>query len=162
MPVSAPWHVVLALTVLTHLLKLPPAGTYESNKFLFEGGPIHNPPKTNHPIDEPVFKLGRTTNATEGRFTGLKALVLKTGVDRDGEPASATTLERAIIHWKDPTKPFSEGGDSGSAVVNSEGQFLGLLFAGNDATFTTYFTPWEQLFEDIKKFTGAKNVRLPS
>ena len=53
---------------------------------------------------------------------------------------------------------FGTAGDSGAVVFDKNGNMVGLLFAGNDRTRISYFTPVEELFNDIKAITGAVGV----
>lgn len=55
---------------------------------------------------------------------------------------------------------FGQGGDSGAAVVDKFGMFVGLFFAGNDLTGVGYFSAAKDLFSDIKRVTSAKEVDL--
>ena len=55
---------------------------------------------------------------------------------------------------------FGRAGDSGSAVFTRQGGFVGLFFAGNNLSGTSYFTMAEALFTDIQKMTKAEAVEL--
>lgn len=55
---------------------------------------------------------------------------------------------------------FGRAGDSGSAVFTCQGGFVGLFFAGNNLSGTSYFTMAEALFADIQKMTKAEAVEL--
>lgn len=70
-----------------------------------------------------VRKSGRTTGVTEGRVTGLDAVV---EVDYGGHTA--------IFREQIVTDLHSQGGDSGSLVIDDRGRAIGLLFAGGLAT----------------------------
>lgn len=72
-------------------------------------------------IDQRVRKSGRTTGLTEGRIVLLDATVAV----RYGTREAA--FEGQIV-----TTPMSQGGDSGSVVVDDAGRGVGLLFAGSD------------------------------
>jgi Peptidase family S64 len=73
-----------------------------------------------------VSKCGRTTQFTRGRITGLNTTV------RVGYGASGTAILRnQIIIQSMNTNPFSQGGDSGSLIVNQNKQPVALLFAGS-------------------------------
>jgi hypothetical protein len=83
-----------------------------------------------HPVDEGdfVYKLGRTTGPTRGRVTAfdLDNVVVNYDVGNrrfDGQ----IEIEGTSIG------PFSDGGDSGSIIVSSRMEAVGLLFAGSDA-----------------------------
>lgn len=55
---------------------------------------------------------------------------------------------------------FGRAGDSGSAVFTRQGGFVGLYFAENSLSGTSYFTVAEALFTDIQKITRAEAVEL--
>jgi hypothetical protein len=74
-----------------------------------------------------VYKIGRTTGATRGRVTAfdLDNVVVNYDVGNlrfDGQ------IEIEGVG----TTPFSDGGDSGSLIVNSSMEAVALLFAGSD------------------------------
>ncbi len=80
-------------------------------------------------IDEPVngstvFKSGRTSCRTSGRVFDVNA-VMK--VCYDIECSLRAVFDDQILI----TQPFASPGDSGSAVVDSRGRLVGLLFAGS-------------------------------
>lgn len=68
----------------------------------------------------PVQKTGRTTGYTQGRISQVD---VTTSVDYNGRTASFTNQLMAT--------GMSEGGDSGSAVLDESGNIVGLLFAGS-------------------------------
>ena len=55
---------------------------------------------------------------------------------------------------------FSEPGDSGAFALNRGGQCVGIVFGGNSFTESSYVTPVNTLFEDIKRYTGAIDVKI--
>ena len=65
-------------------------------------------------------KTGRTTGYTQGRITQID---VTTSVDYNGRAATFTDQLMAI--------GMSDGGDSGSAVLDDNGNVVGLLFAGS-------------------------------
>jgi hypothetical protein len=79
-------------------------------------------------VDEgQVYKVGRTTGATQGRVTAFDVdnVVVNYDVGNlrfDGQ----IEIEGVGRH------AFSDGGDSGSLIVNDELQAVGLLFAGSE------------------------------
>lgn len=80
-----------------------------------------------------VRKAGRTTDYTQSMITLLNATVNVGYVTVRG-PRTARFTGQVI------TQPFSQGGDSGSLVVDgSENKAVGLLFAGS--AMATIFTP---------------------
>jgi hypothetical protein len=70
-----------------------------------------------------VRKSGRTTGVTEGKVTGVDAVV---EVDYGGR--------NAIFRGQIVSDLRSAAGDSGSLVVDREGRAIGLLFAGGRST----------------------------
>lgn len=72
-------------------------------------------------IGEVVQKTGRTTNWTTGTVTGLNATV---NVNYGG--GRVARMVRQIT-----TTNMSAGGDSGSVLLNMQGNAVGLLFAGS-------------------------------
>jgi hypothetical protein len=92
-----------------------------------------------------VSKFGRTTGYTEGTVTLLNATV-------NIQYNTAQGLKTARFVGQTITEGMSEGGDSGSLVVDtSENKAVGLLFAGS--TQATIFTP-------IEVVLNALNVSL--
>jgi hypothetical protein len=87
-----------------------------------------------------VQKMGRTTGYTTGRITQIDVTVR---IDYEGPTALYTGQ---II-----ASPMSQGGDSGSAVLDMDKRIVGLLFAGSDAA--TIINPIDEVF-------SALNVEL--
>ncbi|KAI0059370.1 hypothetical protein BV25DRAFT_1809287, partial [Artomyces pyxidatus] len=57
---------------------------------------------------------------------------------------SHTSIENAVLRYGSPGK-FSDGGDSGSIVLDREGRIIGVLTGGEDPTdeiHTAYLTPY--------------------
>lgn len=73
-------------------------------------------------LDMPVTKSGRTTQTTVGTVTGIDVTV----VVSYGEAGDAYFRNQTL------TTDMSQGGDSGSLLLNEEGLAVGLLFAGSD------------------------------
>jgi len=99
---------------------------------------------------ETVYKVGRTTGATKGRVTAfdLDNVVVNYDVGNlrfDGQ----IEIEGA------GTKSFSDGGDSGSLIINSRMQAVALLFAGSDTgarngAGLTYANPIQPVLKELK------------
>lgn len=97
-----------------------------------------------------VIKNGTATGVTLGRGTGLQSIVRtynKQGVE-------ATSWELAIYPYDKEHAPFSQGGDSGSIVVDGEGQIVGMITGGTNGIQTssadvTYVTPYHWLQDRI-------------
>lgn len=76
---------------------------------------------------EEVFKVGRTTGPTEGRVTAIEVDNVVVGYE-----AGDATFDDCLEIESITDEPFSDGGDSGSLIVNREMNGIGLLFAGSD------------------------------
>ncbi|EPS43330.1 hypothetical protein H072_2684 [Dactylellina haptotyla CBS 200.50] len=63
-----------------------------------------------------------------------------------------TTSEWTIVGHKN--REFAEGGDSGSWVLNTKGELVGMVFAENEDLHLAYLTPIKLILEDIKRQTG--------
>jgi hypothetical protein len=71
-----------------------------------------------------IRKSGRTTGLTAGEVTQVDVTVnVQYGAGR-----TARFTDQLM------TGPMSQGGDSGSAVVDAENRLVGLLFAGSDSS----------------------------
>ncbi len=98
----------------------------------------------------PVAKVGKTTAATRGRVTAFGVDNLRVDFD-----ISELCFDDQVEIEGDGARPFSQGGDSGSLVVDFDGLGLGLLFAGSDAqhssgTGLSYANPLPALLEELK------------
>jgi hypothetical protein len=78
------------------------------------------------PGDE-VVKLGRTTGLTRGRVTAIELDDVVVDYDK-----GQISFDRQIEIEGTGTAAFSSGGDSGSLILDSEGDACALLFAGSD------------------------------
>jgi hypothetical protein len=87
-----------------------------------------------------IQKTGRTTGHTQGRITQIN---VTTSVDYNGRRATFTDQFMAT--------GMSEGGDSGSAVLDDDRNVVGLLFAGS---------PRATLINPIHKVLALLNVEL--
>jgi len=74
-------------------------------------------------LGQRVRKSGHTTGLTEGRITGLDAVV---EVDYGGKSA--------VFRGQIVSDVLSRGGDSGSLIVDDTNRAVGLLFAGGQTT----------------------------
>jgi len=81
-----------------------------------------------------VQKYGRTTQYTTGNILQTNATV----------QVSYGTNKLAIFKNQLISGPMSAGGDSGSTVLDMNGNIVGLLFAGSDST--TIFNPIQDVF----------------
>jgi hypothetical protein len=73
-------------------------------------------------LDMPVMKSGRTTQTTKGAVVGLDVSI------------AVTYGGGRVAYFRDQilTTNMSAGGDSGSLLLNTEREAVGLLFAGSD------------------------------
>ncbi|MBA4062959.1 MAG: hypothetical protein C0501_04485 [Isosphaera sp.] len=85
-------------------------------------------------VGDVVFKVGRTTGLTRGTVTAVAVVLGPLGYDPGG-----CWFDDQFEVVGDNGTLFSDLGDSGAAVVNSAGEVVGLLFAGNGTH--TYATP---------------------
>jgi hypothetical protein len=99
---------------------------------------------------ETMFKLGRTTGPTEGRVTAF---------DMDNVIVNYDTgnlrFDNQIEIEGAGSTGFSDGGDSGSMIVNARMQAVALLFAGGDSGGSnglglTYANPIQSVLKDLK------------
>jgi hypothetical protein len=84
--------------------------------------------------DMTVFKHGRTTGLTRGVITDVDADVR---VDYR-EAGVALFVNSVAIRGLPPTTPFSDGGDSGSIILDAQRRACALLFAGSDTVDVTF------------------------
>ena len=107
------------------------------NEILYIGAPTGVGEAT---LGTEVQKAGRTTGHTQGFVTQIDATVR---IDYEGPSA--------LFSGQIVAGPMSQGGDSGSAVLDMDKRVVGLLFAGSDAA--TIFNP-------ISEVLTALNVEL--
>lgn len=92
-------------------------------------------------VGDNVKKSGRTTGVTQNKVIDNHATVT---VWYDNFGWAATFKDQIVVK-----NPFSEGGDSGSIVTESEypNRFVGLLFAGSDynSVINKAWRVWEEL-----------------
>ena len=102
--------------------------------------------------------MGRSTGITQGGISGLASAILETVSDY-GQTVTVPTFETSIVP-KDCAL-FSCGGDSGALVyVDSSTKVVGMVFASDVGRGVSYMTPLPDLFADIKRVTGARDVRI--
>lgn len=96
-----------------------------------------------------VQKTGRTTQHTEGIVQSLFATVrVQYGLFR-----TATFVDQIIVSQPPGASDFSNGGDSGSLVYDTERNCLGLLFAGSEGAgnepATTIINPIQHVLREL-------------
>ncbi len=84
-----------------------------------------------------VQKTGRTTGYTTGQISQIDVTVT---VDYDG---NAATFRNQLM-----AGPISQGGDSGSAVLDMNKRVVGLLFAGSDTS--TILNPFQAVLDALQ------------
>lgn len=87
--------------------------------------------------EQTVQKSGRTTGYTTGTVLAIGATV-----DVEFDPGQVARFSDQII-----ADNFSDGGDSGSAVFDMEGNAVGLLFAGSH--LVTILNPMKTVFKEL-------------
>ncbi|KAI9373268.1 hypothetical protein BJX61DRAFT_552323 [Aspergillus egyptiacus] len=107
-------------------------------------------------LGEKLYKVGRAIGLTAGLYSGLKVChVAKQEVG--GKEIDIPTFEHAFAI---PQGHLVERGDSGSLIFDRQGRVYGMLFGGNFLNNIGYFTHTADLIDDIKRVTGASDVRL--
>jgi S1-C subfamily serine protease len=106
-----------------------------------------------------AYKVGARTGATAGYISPYQSRVK---LKQDSYMNAAVSDEWVFMgHSNLPVKsyqPFGNHGDSGAVVYNSQGEVLGLLFAGQKPQQAypegfTYITRIEDVFKDIIDFS---------
>lgn len=97
-----------------------------------------------------VYKVGRTTGPTKGKVVAFDFDELVVNFDM-GNLRFDGQIEIEGMEGQ----PFSDGGDSGSLIVNSDMQAVALLFAGSDTGGShgqglTYANPIHQVLKELK------------
>jgi hypothetical protein len=93
-------------------------------------------------VGDKVFKVGRTTGLTYGEITDIATIVGPVSYD----PGSCWFRGSLTIEGDNGTM-FSDKGDSGSAIVRTNGEIVGLLYAGNGTQ--TYACPIDSVFQAL-------------
>jgi hypothetical protein len=78
------------------------------------------------PDNGAVAKLGRTTGITQASITAFEVDNVVVGYD-----IGTLTFDQ-VVEIDGVGSPFSDGGDSGSLIVDDQGLAVALLFAGSD------------------------------
>lgn len=101
-------------------------------------------------IDDRVRKVGRTTGATTGKVTAVELdnVVVRYDIGN-------CRFDDQVEIEGDGPRAFSDGGDSGSLIVDEQGFARGLLFAGSDQGGTngkglTFANPLEEIFSTLE------------
>lgn len=134
-------------------------------KFIAFSAEIRPPAPQSPEHSTMLFMVGRSTGFTMGLYGGKAETTIKSWkADEEGSLHMSITKESTILPINGVHGSFSllfgRAGDSGAAVIDRYGSFVGLYFAGNDYTGTGYFTPADKLFADIKHITKASDVEV--
>jgi hypothetical protein len=100
-------------------------------------------------MNEPVAKIGRTTGVTQGVVIAVELDNVSVGYD-----AGDAVFDNQIEIQTSGGGPFSQGGDSGSLIVDGNQQAIALLFAGSDTggpnnLGLTYANPIDAVFQAL-------------
>jgi hypothetical protein len=101
-----------------------------------------------------VWKFGRSTHYTFGDLGGiLSNYMSESGFVSD---------EQLVIDYDifETSRTFSDDGDSGSLVWDSDGYVCAMLWGGKAGSDVHYVTPFEYVLEDIRQVCNAKEVKL--
>ncbi|KAL5339946.1 hypothetical protein BJX70DRAFT_397186 [Aspergillus crustosus] len=128
----------------------PLPNNVKSMDFLPRGEPIQP--------DTILYKIGRKTGVSEGRYAGLRTVKVAHEVV-NGELVSKPTCEHSVLSHNHKNV-FALPGDSGALVVTRIGRVVGLCFGGYDHGDVGYFTHIHDLLDDIEAVTGECQIRL--
>lgn len=98
---------------------------------------------SNFQVDDYLQKSGRTTGVTEGKILAID-VAANVSYGTDG---TATFYDQIVASY------MSEGGDSGSIVLDKDKNLVGLLFAGSSTV--TILNPIDKVFSKLG-ITGVK------
>ncbi|MCE0486567.1 S1 family peptidase [Ornithinimicrobium sediminis] len=94
-----------------------------------------------------VHKSGRTTGHTFGQVVSVDFTV---SLDYGGDLGERTLRHQVrVVTDRARNARFSDGGDSGSVVVDLEGNVVGLLFAGATDGSMTFANPVETVLDEL-------------
>lgn len=103
-----------------------------------------------------MHKIGRVSGLTHGWYSALKSCLLSNET-KDGHTVVRQTWEHVVTK---PSEAFLELGDSGSLLFNTSGDVLGILFGASEQGDIAYFTPTQDLLQDIRSITGVLEIRM--
>jgi hypothetical protein len=103
--------------------------------------------KTAFPDSDIVAMISKNSGRRFGRYSHISHHVI---FDR-----SEQETEEHVIMSPMKSDVFSVKGDSGSCIMNSRGNVIGMLIGGSDSG-GTYFTPIYPLLQSVEKTTGKK------
>jgi hypothetical protein len=101
-----------------------------------------------------VHKVGRSTGYTEGYVSNVALRI-----DVPFGTGTARFVDQLLVTpSKDNTGPFSEVGDSGSAVLNPDHEIVGLLFAGVPRKSVVH--PIDAVFQVLASVANVQEATL--
>jgi hypothetical protein len=84
-------------------------------------------------LQDTVWKIGRTTGVTIGRVSALSMDNVEVDYSDEGDGTLVCSFDNQIEIRGTKSRPlFSEGGDSGSLILDTDCCAVGLLFSGSD------------------------------
>ena len=104
---------------------------------------------------ELVYKVGRTTGYTEGIVTGILGVAT---IPYAPNKKAYFTGQILVDATPDNVGPFSDRGDSGSAVLNMRNEIVGLLFAGTPNR--TLVNPIEDVLDQLRQKSGDASLAV--
>ncbi|EAU29902.1 predicted protein [Aspergillus terreus NIH2624] len=106
-----------------------------------------------------LAKIGQATGLTVGYYSHLDTVHIVERME-NGKKVFVSTYEHCFMS-SDRKHSLVERGDSGSLVFEKDtGMVVGMLFGGSQNEDVGYFTSIIDLFEHIKKSTGANEIRI--
>jgi hypothetical protein len=129
---------------------LDPGIEYDARNLTGLGGKLAGAGSSFLDDQTPVGKVGRTTGTTRGKVVSFELDNLLIAYD-----GRALQFDNQIEIEGKGKAPFSEGGDSGSLIVDSDRLAVALLFAGSDQGGTngkglTYANPLASVLSALK------------
>ncbi|KAF5316170.1 hypothetical protein D9619_006470 [Psilocybe cf. subviscida] len=104
-----------------------------------------------------VIKRGGASGLTVGRLNDIRSVKHDYFEGKDGQ----SSREVAIFPRNSKSRPFSDPGDSGSAVIDGTGRIAGILTGGAGATPVsdcTYVTPISFLIHQLQRYGFNPNI----
>lgn len=153
------------LTIPIKLLPVGDAPYLLQNEFLAFSKEIRPSNDELPPHESNLFMLGRSTGFTMGTYQSILPTTICSWKPNEKGGLTKTLTREHTIHalhgiHSERSHYFGRPGDSGAAILDSLGKFVGLYFAGNEYTGSGYFTAAKDLFSDIKRMTSAEEVEL--
>jgi hypothetical protein len=112
-------------------------------------------PVTVADLGRPVKKAGRTTGVTRGRITQVNIDRLQVDM---GDDVERIALFSDQIEVEGLNRPFSDGGDSGSLIVDEAGFARALLFSGGEEEDTGCELTYANLLDVVLQKLGVTLV----